>query len=396
MVGLRARIALRSAASAAVLALLLAIGTPLPAKAADSTITIGVPVGLSGANSVTSPSLLQAARLAVAEINAKGGVLGKKLALEIADDQTSTDGAVKAYTSLVYGKHVDVLITAETSAARNAGMPIVTRSHTPYIYTSFYEGGACSPWLFIDAWVPVQAVSPVVDYFMTAKHAKTFYLVGNDYVYGRLLLGFAKKAIEAHGGKVVGEAYLPITDSNWSPIVSRIRSSHAEAMISATAGGEPNVTLAKQLSASGIKILFANMSLDENTAKDIGPEAAGTYIIQSYLTSIDNPQNTAFKAALKKMFGKDAKVPNELSVPEYDAIYLYKAAVEKAGSTNAEKVVKELPLVSFDGPRGVVSMSDEHHAPLTMYLAQVQPDLSVKIVQKYPNVSPGNQCPGLK
>ncbi|MGH7118101.1 MAG: substrate-binding protein [Acetobacteraceae bacterium] len=391
-----ARPGLRSAVAAGTFALLLAMMAPCAARAADGTISIGVPVGLSGANSVTSPSLVQAARLAVAQINEKGGILGKKLVLDFADDQTSTSGAAKAFTSLVYGKHVDVLITAETSAARNAGMPIVNRSHTPYIYTSFYEGGACSPWLFIDAWVPVQAVSPTVDYFMKAKGAKTFFLVGNDYVYGRLLLGYTKKAIEAHGGKVVGEEYLPIADSNWAPIISRIKSSHAEALISATAGGEPNVTLAKQLQGAGIKILFANMSLDENTAKEIGPAAAGTYIIQSYLTSIDNPQNEAFQADLRKMFGKDAKVPNELSEPEYDGIYLYKAAVEKAHSTEPEKVVKELPLVTFDGPRGPVGMSDEHHAPLTMYLAQVQPDLSVKIVRKYPNVSPGNQCPNLK
>jgi branched-chain amino acid transport system substrate-binding protein len=117
---------------------------------------------------------------------------------------------------------------------------------------------------------------------------------------------------------------------------------------------------------------------------------------QSYFTGIENSKNTAFKAALKKMFGANMKTPNDLSEPEYDGIYLYKAAVERAGSTNAAKVLKALPTVSFDGPRGVVRMSDEHHAPLTLYLGEVQADGSVKIIKSFPHVSPGDQCPALK
>jgi branched-chain amino acid transport system substrate-binding protein len=107
---------------------------------AAEPIKIGVPVGLSGANSVVAPSVVQSAQLAVDEINAKGGVLGRQLALEVADDASGAAGAQKAFDALISQKKVDVLISMETSAARNAALPIVARGKTPYIYTSFYEG----------------------------------------------------------------------------------------------------------------------------------------------------------------------------------------------------------------------------------------------------------------
>lgn len=365
-------------------------------KAAEGPVKIGVPVGLSGANSVVAPSVVQAAQLAAAEINAKGGILGRKVELEVADDNSGADGAVKAYNSLIFQKHADSIVTMETSAARNAGLPVVARGKTPFIYTSYYEGRSCSPYLFVDAWVPDQQVAPVVDYFMKEKKAKTFFLIGSDYAFGRGMLGFTRKYILDHGGKVLDEEYLPMDASDWTPVLSKLRAAHPDALISSTAGGAPNVTLTKQLRAAGIDVPFGNLAVDEGTAKSIGADGAGVYIVQSYLTSIDNPQNAAFKAGLQKMFGADMKTPNDLSEPEYDGIYLYKAAVEKAGGFDEAKVLKALPVVSFDGPRGVIKMDKEHHAPLTMYLGQVQPDGSVKVIQTFKDVDPGAQCPKLK
>ena len=99
---------------------------------------------------------------------------------------------------------------------------------------------------------------------------------------------------------------------------------------------------------------------------------------------------------MRAKFGDGLLTPNDLSVPQYEAIYLYKAAVERAGGTSADGVVKALPEVSFDGPRGRIEMNKQRHAPLTMYLGQVQPDGSVKILQTAKDVDPGEQCPNLK
>jgi len=365
------------------------------AIAADP-IRIGIPVGLSGANSVVAPSVVQSAQLAVEEINAAGGILGRKVELEIADDASGAAGAQKAFDALIFQKKVNVLISMETSAARNAGLPIVTRGKVPYIYTSFYEGRSCNKYLYVNAWVPDQQVAPIVDYFAKERKAKTFFLIGSDYAFGRGMLEFTKGYIQKTGGKVLGEEYLPMDGTDWTPIISKLKSANPDAVITSTAGGSPNVTLTKQLRAAGVSIPYGNLAVDEGTAKSMGGDAEGIFIAGSYFTNVDSAKNKQFLAAMEKKFGADLKTPNDLSVPQYEGVYLYKAAVEKVGSLDTEKVLKALGEVSFEGPRGIIRMNKQRHAPLTMYLGQVQKDGSVKILSTFKDVNPGNQCPNLK
>jgi ABC-type branched-subunit amino acid transport system substrate-binding protein len=120
------------------------------------------------------------------------------------------------------------------------------------------------------------------------------------------------------------------------------------------------------------------------------------YMSASYLTSMDTPENIRFVAALKKKFGSDVKTPNELSEPQYEAFYLYKAAVEKVKSTKAQDVMPALAEVSFVGPRGEVKMNKSRHAPLSMRLSQVEANGGLKILQTFKSVDPGEQCPDQK
>ena len=372
----------------------LALPVLRPAIAQGEPIRIGVPVGLSGANSVVAPSVVQSSELAVEEINRAGGVLGRQLALEVADDGSGAAGAQRAFDSLVFQRDVDVLISMETSAARNAGLPIVARGRKPYIYTSFYEGRSCSPWMFVNAWVPEQQVPPIVDHFK-AGGASTYFLIGSDYAFGRGMLAFTKQDIEKTGGSVVGEEYLPMDGTDWTPILNRLRAANPDAIITSTAGGAPNVTLTKQLRAAGIDKPYGNLAVDEGTAKSMGADAAGIYISASYLTSLDSPANKNFLAAMQAKFGADLRTPNDLSVPQYEAIYAYKLAAEKAGSVEPKAIIEALPQVVVDGPRGRIQMNRQRHAPLTMYLGQVQADGSVRVIQAFPDVDPGDQCPNL-
>lgn len=380
---------------AGAVALAAAAGVAGGSVMAQENIRIGVPVGLSGANSVVAPSVVQAAELAVAEINEGGGVLGRQLELVVADDGSGAQGAQKAFDSLVFQKKVDVLISMETSAARNAGLPIVNRGRVPFIYTSFYEGRSCSPWLYVNAWVPEQQVAPIVDHFMGSLGSKGFFLIGSDYAFGRGMLEFTRSYIEQKGGKVLGEEYLPMDGTDWTAIISKLKSSGADALITSTAGGAPNVTLTKQLRAAGVDIPYGNLAVDEGTARNMGTDAAGIYISASYITGIRSPENQRFLEAMEKHFGDELKTPNDLSVPQYEGVYLYKLAVEKAGTTDARAVIDALAEVSFKGPRGLIRMNKQRHAPLTMYLAQVQADGGIRLIQSFENVDPGEQCPNL-
>ena len=363
---------------------------------AAEPLRIGVAVGLSGANSVVAPAVVQASQLAVEEINAAGGILGRKVELEIADDASGAVGAQKAFDTLVFQKKVSAVIAMETSAARNAALPVINRGKLPYIYTSFYEGRSCNPWMYVNGWVPEQQVAPMVDFLAKTRNAKNFFLVGNDYAFGRGMLTFTRKYIEQQGGKVVGEEYLPIDGSDWTSVLSKLRSAKADALISATAGGAPNVSLAKQLKAAGLSLPYGNLAVDEGTARTMGTDAQGMLLSASYLTGIDTPENKRFMQAMQKKFGAEMKTPNELSEPQYEAFHLFKAAVEKAGSTDAALVIRALAEVSFNGPRGVIQMNRSRHTPLAMRLGQVQADGTVKVLETFEKVDPGMQCPNLK
>ena len=362
----------------------------------ESPIVIGVPTGLSGTNSTVAPAVVQSTQLAVKEINSSGGILGRKVVAAFADDQSGATGAQRAFNDLILQKKANVIISMETSAARNAGMSIIKQNKVPYIYTSQYEGYACSPYLFVDADVPQQVVNPMVDYFMADKKAKTFFLVGSDYAFGRGMLKFTRQYIEKKGGKVVAEEYQPMDATDWTAIISQMRRKNPDAIIMGTGGGAPNVTLLRQYSASGMVKPIGSLSLDALTAQSLGGQAAGAYIVGSYFASMDTPANKSFLEKMKAEFGDKLLTPSTYSVPQYDGVYLYKAAVEKAGTTDADAVAKALSKVSFDGPRGPVSMNKQHHAALTIFLAQIGSDGAISIVHSYKNVDPGDQCPKLK
>ena len=261
---------------------------------AAEVIKIGVPTGLSGANSVVAPAVVQSSELAVEEINAAGGIMGKKVVLVVADDGSGAAGAQKAFDYLIFQEKVDVLITMETSAARNGGLPIVSRGRTPFIYTSLYEGRSCNPFLYANGAVPEQMVAPIVDYFMSKKGAKTFFLVGSDYAFGRGMLEFTRAYIDKTGAKVVAEEYQPMDATDWTAIISKMRSTKPDAVIMSTAGGAPNVTLQKQFKAAGIQALVGNLSVDEATAQSMGADAAGIHISASYLRESRVLRTSAF------------------------------------------------------------------------------------------------------
>ena len=359
-------------------------------------IVITVPVGLSGVNSVVAPAVVQSAELAVEELNAKGGILGRKVELVPLDDESGPAGAVKAFNTAIHQHKADAIITMETSAARNAGAPIAERAKTLFIYTSFYEGRACGKHLFVNAWVPEQVVPPLIKFMTDEKKVKKWFAVGSDYAFGRGMIEAAKKTIKGVGGTIVGEEYQPLQQSDWTAIISKIRAANPDGIIYSTSGGGPNIDFMKQFKAAGLKIPVGSLSIDELTAEAGGNAAEGVYYTGDYFTGLDNPENKKFLDAMKNKFGTNLKTPNSLSEPQYDGVHAYAMAVEKAGTTDVDKVVQVLPSIVFKGPRGQVQMNKQHHAPLPVYLAQVQADGRTKVLKSFGLVDSGNQCPNLK
>jgi urea transport system substrate-binding protein len=389
----------KSSRTLGALALMLGLATPsggAAQSAAKQPIVIAVPVGLSGVNSVVAPAVVQSAELAVEELNAKGGIMGRPVKLMPLDDESGPAGAAKAFNTAIRQHKADAIITMETSAARNAGAPIADRAKTLFIYTSFYEGRACGKYLYVNAWVPEQIVSPLVKFMTDEKKVKKWFVLGSDYAFGRGLIDPAKKTIKELGGTILGEEYQPLQQSDWTAIISKVRAANPDGIMYATSGGGPNIDFMKQFKAAGLTMPVGSLSIDELTAEQGGNAAEGVYYTGDYFTGIDNAENKTFLEAMKKKFGANLKTPNSLSEPEYDGIHTYAMAVEKAKSTDADKVAAVLPTIVFKGPRGAVQMNKQHHAPLPVYLAQVQADGKTKIIKSFGLVDPGNQCPNLK
>jgi branched-chain amino acid transport system substrate-binding protein len=359
-------------------------------------IVIAVPVGLSGVNSVVAPAVVQSAELAAEELNAKGGVLGRPVSVIPLDDESGPAGAVKAFNTAIRQHKADVIITMETSAARNAGAPIAERAKVPFIYTSFYEGRACGKHLFVNAWVPEQVVPPLIRFMTDEKKVKRWFAVGSDYAFGRGMIEAAKKTIKDMGGTILGEEYQPLQQSDWTAIISKIRAANPDGIIYSTSGGGPNIDFLKQAKAAGLNMPIGSLSIDELTAEAGGNAAEGVYYTGDYYTGIDNPENKRFLEAMKKKFGSELKTPNALSQQEYDGVHAYAMAVEKAGTTDADAVLQALPTVVLNGPRGSVQMNKQHHAPLPIYLAQVQADGKTKVLKDFGLIDPGDQCPQQK
>lgn len=365
---------------------------PAISRAAEP-IRIACICGLSGVNSPVAPAVVQSGQLAVAELNARDGILGRKVELIPIDDNSDASGAVKAFNSAIYEKRVNIIIAYETSAARNAGEPVAARAKMPYIYTSPYEGGACGANLFVDGWVPPQVEIPLLKYMVGEKNLKSWFAIGSDYAFGRGIIDYAVKTIKSMGGMIVGEEFNPLSSSDWEPIFTKVREAKPAAIVYSTSNGSPNATFMKQYKATGLQTPVASFSIDELTALKIGEPAEGVYYTADYFTSLKNPENAAYLAAMKKMFGTKLLTPSNLSVPEYDAIHLYALAAENAKSVDAAAIIKALPTVEFKGPRGVIKMNKEHHAALPIYLAQIQKDGSSKVIKDFGLVDPGNQCP---
>jgi branched-chain amino acid transport system substrate-binding protein len=360
----------------------------------DGPIKIGVPVGLTGSNAVIAPGVVQAAELAQDEINAAGGILGRKVELKFYDDQSGADGALKAFNTAVLQDKVIAIASMETTAARNAGLPVTQKMNIPFVYSSQYEGRACSPNLFINGSVPEQT-GGVVDYFTKKTGAKTWFLVGSDYAYARESLAAYRKMIEDVGGTVVAMEFNPMDSPDWTAILQKIRSAKPDVVASAFAGGAPNVTFFKQWRDGGFSLPHLSLGIEEGTALNLGSAAAGVVYPSSYFTTVESEENKAYLAALKKKYGDKMELPNYLSVPQYEGIHLLAKAIEKAGSTDSAAIIEALPIVSFKGPSGVTQINRQHHAPLHIYVGEIQSDGSTKVIHDFGLVSPGDQCPNL-
>ncbi|MBE9235656.1 urea ABC transporter substrate-binding protein [Anabaena aphanizomenioides LEGE 00250] len=362
-------------------------GSSDTATDSNSTIKVGILHSLSGTMAISERSVVDAERLAIKEINAAGGVLGKQIQAITEDGASNWDTFREKATKLIDQDQTVVIFGCWTSASRKNVKPVFESKDHMLWYPVQYEGQECSKNIFYTGAAPNQQIEPSVDWMLKNK-GKEFFLVGSDYVFPRTANTIIKAQLEALGGKTVGEDYLPLGNVEVTPIISKIRQALPNGgVIYNTLNGDSNVAFFKQLKGAGLtadKYPSMSVSIAEEEVKAIGVEyLQGHYAAWNYFQTVDTPANQKFVAAFKKEYGAD-RVINDPMEAAYIAVYLWKQAVEKAGTTDLNKVRAAAYGQTLDAPEGKVTMNANHHLSKIVRIGQVRQDGLFDIVYATP------------
>ncbi|MCB1749835.1 MAG: urea ABC transporter substrate-binding protein [Gammaproteobacteria bacterium] len=331
----------------------------------DDAVTVGILHSVTGTMAISESGSVEAEKLAIKQINDMGGVLGRKI--EIIQEDGASDWptfAEKARKLLVNDK-VAAVMGCWTSASRKAVLPVFEKENGMLYYPTFYEGLEQSKNVIYTGQEATQQILAGLDWVAKEKGAKTFYLIGSDYIWPRTSNKIARKHIEnVLGGKVVGEEYYPLGHTNFGSLINKIKLKKPDVIYSIVVGGS-NVSWYKQLKAAGItsdKWTLLTISVTEDELLGIGGEnAEGFYAAMKYFQSLDNENNKKFVAAFKEMWGDDSVI-GDVTQAAYLGPWLWKLAVEKAGSFDIDKIAVASNGIEFTGaPEGYVRIHDSNH-----------------------------------
>ena len=332
----------------------------------DTTVKVGILHSITGTMAISETGSVEAEKLAIEQINAMGGVLGRKIEYIQEDGASDWPTFAEKAKKLLVDDKVASVFGCWTSASRKAVLPVFEQYNGMLYYPTFYEGLEQSPDVIYTGQEATQQIIAGINWVVDTKHAKTFFLLGSDYIWPRTSNKIARKHIEKLGLKVVGEEYYPLGHTQFNSVINKIKLKKPDVVYAIVVGGS-NVAFYKQLKAAGIdmtkeKPLVFTISVTEDEIRGIGGEnIVGAYAAMKYFQSLQNDNNKAFVAAFKKRWGEDSVI-GDVTQAAYEGPWLWKAAVEKAGSFDIDKVREASPGIELKtAPEGYVRIHPNHH-----------------------------------
>lgn len=313
---------------------------------------------------ISEVSVKDATLLAIQEINANGGVLGKQLEPIIEDGASDWPTFAEKARKLIQQDGVAVVFGCWTSASRKAVLPVFEELNGLLFYPVQYEGLEASPNIFYTGAEPTQQIIPGVEYLVNELGARSIYLLGSDYVFPRTANLIIKAQLEHLGVTLAGEEYVPLGGTEFSTIIGKIRDAQPDAIFN-TLNGDSNVAFFKQFKDAGFTaetLPVMSVSVAEEEVRGIGPEnIAGHYTAWNYYQTTDTPENKAFVAAYKAAYGEE-RVTSDPIEAGYFGVYLWKEMVEKAGSVavNDVRAAAQSGEITFRAPEGLVKVDPEN------------------------------------
>jgi len=358
---------------------------------AASTFNVAVMLPMSGPAGLFGPSAKACAELAVQTINARGGVLGRTINPLFGDAGLPPAEASQAALKLWKGQGAQAVIGMHDSAVRGALVGLF-KGQVPYFYTPVYEGGECARGTYVNGETPAQQLAPVIPWLAAERKPKKWYLIGNDYVWGRNTNAAAKGYIAQTGAQVVGDEYLPFTADNFDSSLARIRDSGADAVLVSLVGGA-SVTFNKAFASFGLadKMIRLGSLIEENTLAGIGlANARNLYSSAGYFVSLETPAAKAFSEAYFKRFGAQAPALNGLAESVYEGFLMLEAIAARAKSLDVAKMEPASEGASYSGPRGAVTMR-ARHVEQDIFLAEVG-EKGFRVVKTFAHIASGQTC----
>lgn len=357
----------------------------------DTTVKVGILHSVTGTMAISETGSVQAEKLAIEQINAMGGVLGRKIEFIQEDGASDWPTFAEKSRKLLVNDKVAAVFGCWTSASRKAVLPIFEQYNGMLYYPTFYEGLEQSPNVIYTGQEATQQIIAGIDWVVKNKEAKTFYLLGSDYIWPRTSNKIARKHIEKLGLKVVGEEYYPLGHTQFNSVINKIKLRKPDVIYAIVVGGS-NVAFYKQLKAAGIDMtkenpLVLTISVTEDEILGIGGEnMVGAYAAMKYFQSLPNENNQAFVKAFKERWGKDIVI-GDVTQAAYLGPWLWKAAVEKAGSFDIDKVRAASPGIELTtAPEGYVKVHPNHHLWSKTRIGHALSDGQYKVVYETPEL----------
>lgn len=354
-----------------------ATATTAPA-ASGETIKVGVLHSLSGTMSISEVSVRDATLLAIKEINAAGGVMGKQLEAVVEDGASDWPTFAEKTGKLLTEDKVAVIFGCWTSSSRKAVLPVVEQNNGLLFYPVQYEGLESSPNIFYTGAEPSQQIIPGVEYLLKMGKKK-IYLLGSDYVFPRTANTIIKEQLKDAGVELAGEEYLPLGGTEFSTILAKITEAKPDAIFS-TLNGDSNVAFFKQFKDAGFtaeSLPVMSVSIAEEEIRGIGADIIKDQLVAwNYYQTTDTPENKAFVAAYKAAYGAD-RVTDDPIEAGYFGVYLWKAMVEAAGTTDVDaiKEIVKTAKIEFKAPGGLVKIEgSNHHTWKTVRIGKIRAD----------------------
>ncbi|MFV0481459.1 MAG: urea ABC transporter substrate-binding protein [Campylobacteraceae bacterium] len=369
------------------------------AQAAD-TIKVGVLHSLSGTMAISETTLKDTVLMLVEEQNKKGGLLGKKLEAVVVDPASNWPLFAEKARELLTKDKVDVIFGAWTSVSRKSVLPVVEELNGLMFYPVQYEGEESSKNIFYTGAAPNQQAIPAVDYLMNDVGVTRWVLAGTDYVYPRTTNKILEVYLKSKGVKPedIMINYTPFGHSDWQNIVSDIKkfgSAGKKTAVVSTINGDANVPFYKELANQGVKaedipVIAFSVGEEELAGIDTKP-LVGHLAAWNYFQSVKSPANTAFIKEWKTFIKDNKRVTNDPMEATYIGFNMWVKAVEKAGTTNVDKVLDAIVGVSVPNLSGGTStMLKNHHITKPVLIGEIQEDGQFEIVWETKGLVPGD------